>query len=338
MEATTGPTQTLRRPAAGRVAGGVCAGLAEYLGVDVLWVRAGFVVFTLLAGVGPLLYAVGWAMIPGEGSSCSLAEGFLAGGSGMGAGAGAGGVWGAGAGGEAGGAGDVGGAGWGRPYGPYPACGRHRLVRIAALFVALWLLLHAVTWGRWQWGFWGGGLWVVAAGTAAAVVVARRRGARPRLKLLAGVAAAGVAAVALALTVAVVSVVLASGVSVGGGLGSRQWAPARVSALSHHYRLAAGDAELDLLSLTLPPGTTHVSASVGVGRLVVDVPPDMPVSVDAASTTGSVNVFGNQDSGIGVDRSLVVASPPPASGASPAATLVLSARVAVGEVVVRRAG
>lgn len=45
---------------------GVCAGLAEYLGVEVVWVRVAFVLLTLINGAGILLYLVLALVIPKE--------------------------------------------------------------------------------------------------------------------------------------------------------------------------------------------------------------------------------------------------------------------------------
>ncbi len=64
--------ETTKRPGAlqrsfdDRVFAGVCGGLAAYLEVDVVWVRLGFVVATLLMGIGLVLYAVLWVTIPEE--------------------------------------------------------------------------------------------------------------------------------------------------------------------------------------------------------------------------------------------------------------------------------
>jgi len=68
--------RTFHRSTTDRMVGGVAAGLAEYLGTDVLFVRAGFVIGSfLLAGVGgPLLYMLGWAIVPEEGKTSSLAS------------------------------------------------------------------------------------------------------------------------------------------------------------------------------------------------------------------------------------------------------------------------
>jgi phage shock protein C len=56
----------LRRSRDDRVIGGVCGGLARYLGVDPVAVRLGFVVLTIAGGGGILLYLVAWLLIPEE--------------------------------------------------------------------------------------------------------------------------------------------------------------------------------------------------------------------------------------------------------------------------------
>ena len=58
-----------------RIIAGVCAGLADYLGVDVNLVRLLAVVLTLFtAGTGILAYLVAWAVIPEDGQKTSIAE------------------------------------------------------------------------------------------------------------------------------------------------------------------------------------------------------------------------------------------------------------------------
>jgi len=60
------PGKRLTRNPIGRMLGGVCTGLADYLGVDVAIVRLGFVGLTLLSGVGIVAYAACWIVIPQE--------------------------------------------------------------------------------------------------------------------------------------------------------------------------------------------------------------------------------------------------------------------------------
>ena len=71
-----GPT-VLRRPFAGRMLGGVAAGLARYVGVDVTLVRITFVVLTIVGGAGIPLYLAGLLLIPDEGSDQSIAGSLL---------------------------------------------------------------------------------------------------------------------------------------------------------------------------------------------------------------------------------------------------------------------
>lgn len=52
------------RSSEGALVGGVAAGLAEHLGLDILLVRIGFVVLSFCAGLGLLLYAGLWLALP----------------------------------------------------------------------------------------------------------------------------------------------------------------------------------------------------------------------------------------------------------------------------------
>ena len=67
------PRTALRRPVQDSVVAGVAAGLARYLGVDVMVIRIAFVVLTLFGGAGIPLYLAGLLLIPEEGSEVSIA-------------------------------------------------------------------------------------------------------------------------------------------------------------------------------------------------------------------------------------------------------------------------
>lgn len=56
-------TTRLQRPQADRMVAGVCAGLANYFGVDTTIVRLVFVV-AVLSGVSPLIYVILWIVMP----------------------------------------------------------------------------------------------------------------------------------------------------------------------------------------------------------------------------------------------------------------------------------
>jgi phage shock protein C len=64
----------LERKLNGRLLAGVCAGLADYLGIDVTLIRVIFAVLTLFGGLGPIAYVMAWALVPEEGEPASIAE------------------------------------------------------------------------------------------------------------------------------------------------------------------------------------------------------------------------------------------------------------------------
>ncbi|QKW19928.1 PspC domain-containing protein [Kitasatospora sp. NA04385] len=58
------PYRRLYRSPHGRILGGVCQGLATHLGVPVTWVRLAFIVLFFSEGIGALLYAAFWVVVP----------------------------------------------------------------------------------------------------------------------------------------------------------------------------------------------------------------------------------------------------------------------------------
>ena len=64
----------LRRDRAHGLLAGVCAGIGSRLGIDPVIVRIGFVAAALSGGIGVLLYALAWAVLPEEGSGESMSE------------------------------------------------------------------------------------------------------------------------------------------------------------------------------------------------------------------------------------------------------------------------
>src|ERR1700722_4144244 len=67
----------LRRAYDGRMLAGVCAGLADYLAIDVTIVRVAFAVFTFLGGAAIPAYLACLLLIPEEGSDQSLESSVL---------------------------------------------------------------------------------------------------------------------------------------------------------------------------------------------------------------------------------------------------------------------
>ncbi|MGH3301532.1 MAG: PspC domain-containing protein [Streptosporangiaceae bacterium] len=78
-DARGGPPEgkRLERKLANRWVAGVCAGVADYTGVDATLIRVVFAVLTFVGGLGPIAYVLGWALIPEEGEPASIAERFI---------------------------------------------------------------------------------------------------------------------------------------------------------------------------------------------------------------------------------------------------------------------
>jgi phage shock protein PspC (stress-responsive transcriptional regulator) len=64
----------LRRSTTDRYAAGVCGGLGRYYDVDPVIFRIAFPVLAIFAGAGVLLYALGWLLIPEEGTNETEAQ------------------------------------------------------------------------------------------------------------------------------------------------------------------------------------------------------------------------------------------------------------------------
>ena len=64
----------LRRPADGRILGGVAAGLATYFALNVTHVRIILVALSFLGGAAVPLYLATWVLIPEECSGTAIAD------------------------------------------------------------------------------------------------------------------------------------------------------------------------------------------------------------------------------------------------------------------------
>lgn len=67
----------MQRPTEGRVLGGVAAAIAEQTGGSVGLIRLGFVVAAMFGGLGVIVYAAAWALLPGKGDEETPAERWL---------------------------------------------------------------------------------------------------------------------------------------------------------------------------------------------------------------------------------------------------------------------
>ena len=120
-------------------------------------------------------------------------------------------------------------------------------------------------------------------------------------------------------------------VSISSGVGEKQVQPETFAALQSSYELGMGELDVDLTSVTLPDGTTPVDANVGVGSLVITVPRNVALEIDAQAGVGEVNVLGLRDDGIDAHRTFSLAGSRP-----DAPVLELEADVGIGNIEVRR--
>jgi len=123
---------------------------------------------------------------------------------------------------------------------------------------------------------------------------------------------------------------------VSGGVGERTVRVTDPADLDEGYRLGIGSLELDLRDLELEPGRTAVvEASVGLGELVVSVPPDVRVEGVARVRGGEVRLpDGSRFSGPG-ERAILVPGNEEEEGAG---RVELRLDAAFGEIRVQRSG
>lgn len=88
-----------------------------------------------------------------------------------------------------------------------------------------------------------------------------------------------------------------------GGMGERMIEVTTVEDLRPNYNLAMGTLTLDLRDVDGLPEANAVAASVGMGALIIRVPADMAIEIDARAGFGEVSIFGRTVDGVGVDES-----------------------------------
>lgn len=253
----------LRRSRSHRMLAGVAGGIAERLDVDVSLVRVAFVVLACAWGLGVVVYLAMWALVPM--------------------------------------------APWTDEHGAIldaePEATSPWLAALLLGGVLVLGLLIATSW--WRGPRWGGGfglLWIVLLGVV--VIVAVRRpsrstsGAAPRASgraprgasVVRALVILGVGAVTLAIitTGAFFALVASTGVPFSGGIGDRVYQPASLAQVQPTYRAAIGNLTVDLRRVHFSSETTHVTASVAVGVVTVEVPPGVVVDVSAHSGVGTV--------------------------------------------------
>lgn len=116
-------------------------------------------------------------------------------------------------------------------------------------------------------------------------------------------------------------------IPLSGPIGERTWAPRGAADLADHYELSVGEGTLDLTELDIERGEQiDVSASVGIGHLIIRVPSGVALDISAEAGMGETSLFGEKSSGIGV------ATEREYDGTTGAGRLRLDLEVGVGQV------
>ena len=113
-----------------------------------------------------------------------------------------------------------------------------------------------------------------------------------------------------------------------GGIGDQEEAPA-TTLPREAYRHGIGQLTVDLTSPELDLDEAQVEASIGIGDLLVLVPADTDVALDASVGIGNIQAFGREQNGIGVDVDWI-------SGTSGSQELDLELDAGIGSIRVER--
>lgn len=341
----------LARPKDGRWLGGVAAGLGEYFDLNPAIYRVAFVALALAGGTGILLYVAAWLVIPDATEESSVAERMLRDHADRPARAiglallafvailalseahwwpSPGNLWLAIALGVAAfvwwEASPRGAAAHRADGEPAPLAGgppaRRRqsalAVAIGALLAGAGIVALLDATGLWN------ADWRIVLGAMVVLV-----GAIVAAGAAAGLRVAGVAGLGVVL-LAALALAFAVRVPVFAGWGDHTAHPVSAQALASTYRHGVGDYTVDLSDVVLPAGKTHVTATLGVGKLLVRVPADVTVQVDGRADVGEVRLFGSTDSGGSVHSRVTDV------GSRGGRVLVLDGRVGVGRLEVVR--
>ena len=286
-----------------RMIAGVCAGIAQYFGIDPVIVRVIAVALVFAGGAGLLAYVAAWLLVPEQDAAPGAGPGRTA---------------------------TIVGAialvlavcalpFWGGPFGDFHWAGPFvSLVFIGLAGLGIWYLasgeppsaggardiLRRAGFGLALLAVCGilaiAGAWATAAGggvlVAAVVIIAG-------LWLVAAAFVGGarwliLPALALALPAGVVS---AANVDVDGGVGDREYRPLAAAEVRDAYHLGIGRLVVDLRDVKLPPGDHRMKVDLGVGQAVLVVPEDVCVTSAAHAGAGQVTVFDHGSGGLDVD-------------------------------------
>ncbi len=262
-------TRRLQRSRSDRMLAGVSGGLARYFEIHPAVFRVGFVVLALLGGAGVLIYAAAALVMPDEGKEDSIATAALR----------------------------------NRRDRPWPLIGLGFLAVAGAV-----LLSHATLWpsgDSWVLFLIAGAviLWITRHAPADPTKDASELAAEDSRRVRGVLKWTGITFASLVALVLVATAVFMAAfhVHLDRGIGDRDYSVTTTAELQDEYRLSIGTMDIDLGSLQLPPGETHVDASIDVGDLHVIVPEGVGLEIRADAQAGHIDVFGQEDDGRNAD-------------------------------------
>lgn len=308
------PQPPLRRSATNRMLGGVCGGLSEHTGIDVILFRVGFVVLTIAGGAGLLVYLALWLLLADAQGEPGAVQRWLSSGSSsktrtavlivamilvaamfLGSIGADGGViavlaiaalaylWVT----DRDRPAKVAAAATGiepatidpvRPAAPRQRSILGRLT-ISVLLIALGILAlldQQTGFDLSLQGYLGAALAIVGLGLLVGTILGRSRG----LIFL------GIPLLALLIGVSTFDV------SVRNGVGERYWQPQSVEEIDSSYDLSVGQARLDLSTVDFDDADVQTTVRQSLGYVRVIVPADVDVRVVSEVRTGEVTLFG----------------------------------------------
>lgn len=116
-----------------------------------------------------------------------------------------------------------------------------------------------------------------------------------------------------------------------GGVGDRTIVVSSIEAIQPDYNVSMGTLTIDLREIDDLEEVIPLSASAGVGELVIRVPSGIDVAVDARVGAGQIEIFGEVTDGVGIEESYE------SSGLEPGtASFALDLEVFTGRVEVTR--
>ncbi|MBW3618786.1 MAG: PspC domain-containing protein [Actinobacteria bacterium] len=122
----------------------------------------------------------------------------------------------------------------------------------------------------------------------------------------------------------------AAGIDVGGGAGEHFHTVSATDELLPEYSLGAGLLQLDLSGMDVPDVGASTDVRLGAGEIVLLVPEDTNVVVDASVQLGAVELPRMDRGGAGITEHLELRGSPDTGG-----TLHIDARLGVGQLTVR---